>query len=241
MIPNIELPNYTLKLPSSGRELTVRPFTVKEEKLLLIALETNDENEIVNTTKQVIKNCVVSEELNVNNLPFFDIDYLFIALRAKSVGENIDVKFKCHAIKDDGSECGSVFPVKIDIANCEVKKDESISLEINLSGTTKVKMKYPSYEIMKSLMENDAVINKKIHIISNSIDYIQEKQKYYRTNDIPKEEIIQFIEGLTQEQFKKLENFIDNFPTFVVVAEASCPKCGFQHYIEYKDFTNFFE
>lgn len=238
-LPKLDLPLHKLKIPSSGKEIIVRPFLVREEKLLLIAQESGIEADIINTTKQVINNCIVGDNVRIDTLPFFDVDYLFIALRAKSVGESIDIKYRCNNIVGE-EECGNIFPAKIDISNCKVIKNESISNEINVSGTIKVKMKYPTYSIMKNIMDNDNIINKKIQVVVGSIDYIKEKEKIYGPKDVTREELVQFIEGLTQEQFKKFEIFVDNFPTFVITSEAVCDKCGFKHHLEYKDFTSFF-
>lgn len=239
MLPRIEQPTYEIKIPSTGKLITIRPFLVKEEKLLLMALQSNDERDIINTTKQVIRNCIIDDEVDVDKLPFFDIDYLFIALRAKSVGESIEIKFTCNN-RVEGERCGHVFPARIDVSNCKVIKDESISNEITLSGGMKVKMKYPSYAVMKTILDDEASMNKKIKIIVGSIDYIQDKDKVYSAKDVSKDELTSFVEGLTQEQFRKLEVFVDSFPSFVVTTEAKCDKCGFDHRLEYRDFSSFF-
>jgi hypothetical protein len=240
MIPKIDLPIYELKLPSTGKAVKVRPFIVKEEKLLLIAAESNDNTEIIETTKQVINNCLVGDNVNIETLPFFDVDYLFIALRAKSVGEAIDIKFTCNNVLPDGNPCGANFPAKIDIANCKVIKNNSIKPEIYMPNDTMVKMKYPNYTTMKLIMGNSLIINKKINIIVGSIDLIKQKDKIYTNKDLSKEELIQFVEGLTQEHFKKLEEFVDNFPSFVITTKAKCSKCQFKHELEYREFTSFF-
>jgi hypothetical protein len=239
MLPKIDLPTYNLKLPSNGKEVKIRPFLVKEEKLLLIALESGDDAEIINTSKQVINNCLIDSSVNTETLPFFDIDYLLIALRAKSVGESIEIKFTCNN-EVDGNRCGAVFPANIDITNCEIVKNPEIKNTINLSGTILVKMKYPSYSAMKLLMSDEDDITKKVKIISNSIELIQDKDKVYTTKDFSKEELISFIENLTQDQFKKLETFVENFPTFEILSEAKCVKCGFDHKLRYNEFTSFF-
>lgn len=240
MLPVLDLPTYELKVPSTGQAIKVRPFTVKEEKLLLIAAESSDPNEIINTTKQVIKNCIVSDDLDVDKLPFFDVDYLFIALRAKSVGEAIEIKFTCNNIADDGNVCGNIFPAKIDIASCKIVKNDNISKEIDLGSGIKVKMKYPSYSVMKTITEMKQNIEKQVHIICNSIEYIQDKTKVYTMKDVTPGEIQAFVEGLTREQYNKLETFINNFPSFIVTTKATCTKCNYEHSLEYKDFVSFF-
>lgn len=239
MLPTIDVPTYELKIPSTGALIKIRPFLVKEEKLLLIALESKDDNEIINTTKQIIKNCIVEGDVNIDKLPFFDIDYLFIALRAKSVGESIDIKFTCNNFFN-GQKCGATFPAKIDVSNCKIVKDESLSPDVMINGQVKIKMKYPNYSTMKTIMDNDNNLNKKIKIIVGSIDYIQQKDQIHSSKDLTKEEMTAFVEGLTQEQYKRLEQWVDNFPSFVVTTEAVCGKCGFHHHLEYKEFTSFF-
>lgn len=227
-----DLPTYELKVPSSGNVLKVRPFIVKEEKLLHIAVAANDENDIINTTKQIVNNCILSGDFNIDKSPFFDVDYLFIALRAKSIGETIPVDFTCNP-------CGTAFSLDIDVANVVVKFPD-IDKDIKLSNTLMFRMKYPNYTTMKLILDNDNVINKKINIIAGSVEYVKDKEKFYTQKDLKKGELQEFIETLTQEQFKKLENYIDNFPTFVIKAEAKCEKCGYEHKIEYTEFTSFF-
>lgn len=238
MLPVIDLPTYELKIPSNGLMIKVRPFKVKEEKLLLIASESNDENDIINTTKQVIKNCIVSEDVDIEKLPFFDIDYIFIALRAKSVGESIDVNFTCNNIIN-GQVCENIFPAKIDIANCRVINSiNNMNIEIGRGIT--FRMKWPTYTALKSIVESSRDIDKELHIIAASIDSIVDKEKVYTTKDITKDELVAYIENLTQEQYVKLTDFIGNFPSFVVTSNATCDKCGYDHKLEYRNFESFF-
>ena len=197
-----------------------------------MAVAANDENDIINTTKQIVNNCILSGDFDIDKSPFFDVDYLFIALRAKSIGETIPVNFTCNP-------CGSLFSIDIDVANVEVKFS-NIDKDIKLSNTLMFKMKYPNYSTMKLILDNDNIINKKINIIAGSVEYLKDKEKFYTQKDLKKGELQEFIETLTQEQFKKLENYIDNFPTFVIKAEANCEKCGYEHKIEYTEFISFF-
>jgi len=240
-LPVLQLPTYELRIPSSGKEITVRPFLVKEEKILLMAAESNDEQEIIRTTKDIIKNCIVSGDINIDALPFFDIDYLFIALRAKSIGENIELKFKCNnVLEDDETVCNHTFFTELDIANATIDKDEDISNDIKLTGTVSVRMKYPTYAIMKQIKEDDAAIDRQIKIIVNSIDYIIEGDKVSSSKDFSKEELTSFVENLREEQFAKLRYYIENFPSFSVKLETECTKCKFLHRLNYKDFNSFF-
>lgn len=238
MLPKIDLPIYEIKLPSSGKPLKVRPFVVKEEKLLLMALESSDEREIIETTKQVVNNCII-DKIDIDKIPFFDVDYIFIALRAKSVGESIDVKYTCYN-EVNGISCDTTFPAKIDVMNYTLIKNENIKDKIQLTGSLSVKMKYPSYTVMRLLESDMGNFDKKINIIAECIDVVADKDKVYTRKDYTNEELIDFIENLPQQQYKKLEEFIDNFPTFSITSKAVCPKCKFEHELDYRDFTDFF-
>lgn len=240
-LPKIDLPIYELKLPSSGKTVRVRPFLVKEEKLLLMAVESKDENNIISTTKQIINNCILDSDVKVEKLPFFDVDYLFIALRAKSIGEVVPVNFICKMLDaGTGKQCGTMFPVDIDISKCVVKKDDSVVFDIPLNGRIGFRMKYPSYEVMKRFVEGEDTLTKKVKIIASSIEHIYEGEKVHSAKDYTPEQLVEYVESLTEEHFKKLEKFVDNFPSFVVAAEGVCPKCKHVHKLEYTDFTSFF-
>lgn len=238
MLPVIDLPTYDIKVPSTGKTIKIRPFKVKEEKLLLMAAESNDSQEIINTTKQILKNCILTEDIDIEKLPFFDIDYIFIALRAKSVGESIDIKFTCNNLVDNYI-CGHIFPAKIDITNCKIENPE-VKMTIEIGKNTSFKMKWPTYSSLKTIVDSDKDIDKELHIIASCIDSILDKDKVYTTKDMTKEEIVAFIENLTQEQYVKLTEFIDSFPSFVIQSKATCPKCEFEHNLEYRNFESFF-
>jgi hypothetical protein len=238
-LPKIDVPIYELQLPSSKKSVRVRPFLVKEEKLLLIAVESKDQNTIIQTTKQIINNCLIDGDVNIDKLPFFDVDYLFIALRAKSIGETVTVNFICNMFTE-GNKCGSKFPVDIDIGKCEVKQKEDVSSTIKITDKVTIKMKYPGYEVMKRFMENEDAMSKKIKIMAASIDQIIDGSKILSSKDYSREELEKYIETFTEEQYKKLDQFVDNFPSFVILAEGKCPKCKFHHKLEYTDFTSFF-
>jgi hypothetical protein len=239
-LPKIDVPTYDITLPSTGKTIKIRPFVVKEEKLLLMAIESGDNENIIKTTKQVINNCIVSGDLDLEKMPFFDVDYLFIALRAKSIGESIETSYVCNNLVD-GNKCGGVFEAVIDISNCVIEKKDDISMDIILSSKIAIKMKYPSYSIMKMITGNESNFQKKIRIISSCIDRITNGDQVYSSKDYSKEELVEFIEGLTSEQYKKLEEFVDNLPSFTIETSGVCPKCGFEHNIKYTDFTRFFQ
>lgn len=238
-LPKIDVPTYDLTLPTSKETIKLRPFSVKEEKLLLLALESKDQNEIINTVKQVVNNCIVSGKFDVNKSPFFEVDFVFIFLRAKSIGDKVAVKLTCNNVIEDGSTCGNLFPAELDVSNCELINDNPVSDDIKLGNGKGVKLKYPGYGAMKKI-DGGLDIDRKINIVVNSIDYIYDKDGVYSSKDHTKEELHEFIEGLTEENFRRLEEFVDNFPSFAVRIEATCNKCGFEHKVRYTDFADFF-
>jgi hypothetical protein len=193
---------------------------------------------VIKTVKQVINNCVITGDVNVDRLPFFDIDYLFIFLRAKSIGENVDVTLTCNNVLEDETVCGNVFPTKMDVTNIEIERPEGIDDDIKLTDVAGVKMKYPNYATMKRIEETDMDV--KTNMIANAIDYIWDEQGKHSAKESSKEELIEFVESLTENNYKKLQDFVDNTPKFVVKLDAKCPKCGFDHKVRYSDFYDFF-
>ncbi len=238
-LPKIDLPTYDFTIPSNGKVIKVRPFTVKEEKLLLLAIESKIASDIISTVKQVINNCIQDEEVDVEKLPFFDIDYLFIFLRAKSVGETITVNMICNNVLEDGELCNHAFETQADVSNVELLKNDDVSNDIKLGPASGVKMRYPNYGIMRKLEELPD-IDKKTHIIVSSIDFVYDKSGMHSYKDYTVDELKEFVEGLTEVNYKKLEEYVDKFPTIVGKIEADCPKCGFHHDVRYTEFYDFF-
>jgi hypothetical protein len=238
-LPKIDLPVYDFTIPSNGKVVKVRPFTVKEEKLLLMAIESKVASDIISTVKQVINNCVQDDEVDVDKLPFFDIDYLFIFLRAKSVGEIAAVNLTCNNVLDSGETCNHNFVTEVDVGNVELVRFEGVSDDIKLGPASGVKMRYPNYGIMRKIEELPD-IDKKTHIIVSSIDFIYDKSGMHSYKDYTQEEMKDFVEGLTEENYKKLEAYVDRFPTIAGKINADCPKCGFHHDVRYTEFYDFF-
>lgn len=237
-LPKIDLPVYDLTIPSTKEVIKVRPFNVREEKILLIALESKDADEIITTTKQIIGNCLIDSTLDINKLPYFDVDYIFVFLRAKSVGDNVEVQMTCNNETDKGL-CGNRFLADLDISKVDIIKDDNISDDIKIDKDKGIKMKYPNYATIKRI-EFGNEIDRKTNTIVNCIDHIYDKKGIYSAKDHSKEELKNFVEDLTEENYRKLEEFVDNMPTFAVVLEKECNKCGFNHRVRYTDFYDFF-
>ena len=206
--------------------------------MLMMAAESKDPLDMINTTRQIINNCLVDNDLDVNKLPFFDIDYLLVVLRAKSVSENIDINFQCNNIVE-GEVCGHVFPVTLDILKSELTSDMDLSEKIELGNGLGAKMKFPSYADVKMITGAED-IDQKIKLIQKCVDYLFDANKIYPSKDMDDAAFAEFAGNLMQAQFEKLEFWVDNLPYFVVLAEKKCEKCGFDHKIRYKNFNNFF-
>jgi len=237
-LPQVTTPIYDITIPSTGKATRIRPFLVKEEKLLLMATQSRDTKEIIGTVKQVINNCFVDGDINTNDLAFFDMDYLFIALRAKSIGETVELQFTCNSVTSEGQKCGHVFPVEVDISNAHIEKNENIQEKIWVTESIGVKFKYPKYGVMRALADIEDNFERKMQMIYACIDFIFDKDKVY--SDYTKEDFEKFFDSLTVAQVEKLEQWVDNLPTFAVNLEKTCDRCGFNHKIKYKDFTSFF-
>lgn len=238
-LPKIDLPIYELTIPSTKETVSVRPFTVKEEKLLLMAVESKNIKDISSTVKQVINNCIVEGKVDLDKLPFFDIDYMFIFLRAKSIGEKQEIRLTCKNMVED-HECNNVFPAVVDMGKVEILSDPNITNDIKLSDKKGVQMKYPNYSAIKQIDTATNDIDKKTALIVACIQYIYDEKATYSAKDYTTEEITQFVEELTEAQYKQLEEYVDNFPTFAAIVDATCDKCGFEHHVRYTDFLDFF-
>jgi hypothetical protein len=237
-LPKIDVPIYELKVPSTGKIIKVRPFTVKEEKLLFMALEANKMDDVVATVKQVINNCIVDGDIDIEKMPFFDVDFIFIYLRAKSIGEKVEIRLTCNNVVED-RVCGHVFNTDLDINNSEIVYAEDITNDIKLDSNKGVKMKYPGYSVVKNI-ESASPVDQRTILIVNSIEYIYDGKTMHSAKDYSKDELKKFVEDLTEENYNKMAKFVDNFPVFVVTMDATCSKCGFHHHVRYSDFYDFF-
>ena len=220
-LPKIATPTYELELPSTGKTIKYRPFLVKEEKVLILALESQDVKQITLAIKSVLKDCILTKGIKVEELPSFDIEYIFLNVRGKSVGESIDLIVTC---SDDGV---TEVPVKVYVDEIKVQKDPEHSTEIKLDDSIVIKMKYPSLEqFIKNnfdftTQESVSTIEKSFDIISSCIESIFTEEEAWAATDVTKKELIEFIESMNADQFKKIEKFFETMPklshTFTVV------------------------
>lgn len=221
-------PTYTMVVPSTGASVKYRPFLVKEEKALLIAQQSEDPVTMIETLKNVIKSCV-QDKLDVERLATFDLEYLFLQIRGKSVGETIELVFPCDTDHGEDNEKARV-EISIDINSIQVERSTEHTNKFPLFNDVGVVMKYPTIEILKKLEGLDETdLDKVFEIMAYSIDYIYDGEQIYYAAEQKHEELIQFINNLSSDQFVKLQGFFESMPKLRKEIEFDCPVCGKHH------------
>ena len=238
-LPKIATPSYELELPSTGKTIQYRPFLVKEEKLLVIALESQDTKQITNAIKAVIRSCVLTKSVKVENLPTFDIEFLFLNIRGKSVGEDIDVKIIC----PDDEETEVTINVNLD--DIKVQKSEGHSKQIKLDKDLMMELKYPSLnEFVKSNFDpNDtdrSAMDQSFDLISTCIDKIYNEDEVWAASDCTKKEIKDFLESMNSSQFKQIETFFDTMPKLSHSIKVINPKTKVESDVVLEGLASFF-
>ena len=208
-LPKIATPTYELELPSSGKTIKYRPFLVKEEKVLVIAMESEDTKQITNAIKAVLKSCVQTKGIKIEALPTFDIEYLFLNIRGKSVGEELEVNIIC---PDDGE---TSVPVMIALEDIQVEKMDGHSPQIKLDSKLMMEMKYPSLdEFIKNNFDfkEENQMDQSFQLIASCIDKIYSDEEVWATADCTKKEVNEFLESMNSSQFKLIEKFFETMP-----------------------------
>jgi hypothetical protein len=236
-LPKISTPTYELELPSTGKKIKYRPFLVREEKILILALESEDEKQIANAVKNTLKDCIQTRGIKVENLPTFDIEYLFLNIRGKSVGEAVDLIVTC---PDDGE---TTVPVKIYIDEIGVVKQENHSPDIDLDGNLTLRMKYPSLDQFVSSnfsFDEREDLDKSFEIIGSCIDVIFNADDAWSTSDVTKKELMTWMDGLNSAQFKKIEEFFTSMPKLSHTIKVTNPNTKVESEIVLDGLQSFF-
>ena len=236
-LPKIATPIYELDLPSSGETVQYRPFLVKEEKLLVIALESEDTKQITTAIKTVIKNCILTKNVKVESLPTFDIEFLFLNIRGKSVGEEIEVNIIC----PDDSE--TQVPVKINLDDIKVQKSEDHTNRIKLDDSIVMEMKYPSLEqfIKNNFDFNDKnAMDQSFELIGSCIDKIYTEDEVWASVDVTKKELNEFLESMNSSQFKDIEKFFETMPKLSHTIKVKNPKTEVESEVVLEGLASFF-
>ena len=236
-LPKIATPTYELELPSTGETIKYRPFLVKEEKVLVIALESEDTKQITTAIKTVIKNCILTKGIKVESLPTFDIEYLFLNIRGKSVGEVIEVNIVCPDDEETPAK------VEINLDDIKVQKDESHTNKIKLDDEIMMEMKYPSLdEFIKNNfdLENGNEMDQSFELIASGIDTIYTSDEVWTASDCTKKEIREFIDSMNSSQFKEIEKFYATMPKLSHTIKVTNPKTKVESEVVLEGLASFF-
>ena len=236
-LPKISAPIYHLTLPSTGKEIKYRPFLVREEKLLVLALESEDSKQITEAIKTVLKNCIETRGVKVETLPTFDIEYLFLNIRGKSVGEEIEVNVIC----PDDEE--TTVPVKINIDEIEVQKFDEHEKKIKLDDKIYLEMRYPSLDqFIKNNFDFNAAddMDQAFDLIGSCIDKIYTEDEVWSTSDVTKQELQEFLDQMNSSQFKLIEKFFETMPKLSHTIKIKNPKTKVESEVTIEGLTSFF-
>ena len=236
-LPKIATPTYELELPSTGQSIKYRPFLVKEEKVLVIALESEDNKQITTAIKAVLKSCILTKGVKVESLPTFDIEYLFLNIRGKSVGEELEVNVIC---PDDGE---TTVPVTVSLDEIEVQKDENHSNKIKIDDSIMMELKYPSLDqfIKNNFDFNDKnAMDQSFELIASCIDKVYTEDEVWATADCTKKEVKEFLESMNSQQFKEIEAFFESMPKLSHTIKVTNPNTKVESEVTLEGLASFF-
>jgi len=244
MLPKIDVPLYELTLPLSKKKIKFRPFLVKEEKILLMAMESDNEDSILLAIKQILNNCIVSK-IDIDDLPIVDFEFLFMHLRARSVSEMVELQYRCNndvEVENEKKKCDNL--VKLSFNALEVEPDlKNVTEKIELTPKLGIVMKYPTYKGIEELTKNNQKVSAADVVaktIINSIDYIYDEESIFYAKDVQEHELVDFIDSLTREQFLKIQNFFETLPKLKKEIAFKCPKCNYEEYLILEGIQSFF-
>ena len=236
-LPKIATPTYELELPSTGKTIQYRPFLVKEEKLLVIALESEDTKQITTAIKAVLKSCILTRGIKVDHLPTFDIEFLFLNIRGKSVGEELEINITCPDDKE------TQVPVTINLDDIQVQKKEEHTNQIKVDDNIMMEMKYPSLnEFIKTNFDpNDTNrMDQSFELIGSCVDKIYTADEVWASEDCTKKEMNEFLESMNSTQFKEIETFFETMPKLSHTVKLKNPKTQVESEVVLEGLASFF-
>lgn len=238
-LPKIDAPVYEIDLPLSNKHIRFRPFLVKEQRNLMMAMESDDKETIEKNIKQVLHNCTLTTDVNIDSLPIIDVEYYFLNLRARSIGEVVETKYRCEN-EVNSKPCGNLMEASINLLDIKVEMNDKAKDVIQLTDTIAIKLKYPEFALLDRATKFDSATDMAFQMIVESIEYIFDGEQYYYPNETDPNELVEFVESLNAEQFTKIEDFFNNLPSLNKKIELDCGKCGYHHTIEVEGLDNFF-
>jgi hypothetical protein len=236
-LPKISTPTYELDLPSTGQTIQYRPFLVREEKLLVLALESENMKEISSAIKTVIKNCILSKGVKIESLPTFDIEYLFLNIRGKSVGEEIEVNVICPDDED------ITVPVTISVDEIQVVKDKKHTNKIKVDDSIMMEMKYPSLDqFIKNNFDfsGSNLIDQSFDLVASCIDKVYQGDEVWSCADVTQKELMEFLDQFNTQQFQQIEKFFETMPKLSHTVKIKNPKSGIESEVVLEGLANFF-
>ena len=242
ILPKLDTPTYELNLISTGKPVRYRPFLVKEQKLFLMSAESDDTKELITTIRNVLKNCLL-DEVDVDNLPSFDLEYLFMNLRARSVEEVVNLKYKCNnnVKNEEGKErrCNHIVEFDVNILEIEPTTYDNHTDKIQINDKVGIRLKYPTFEMFQKYdnLEQSAAM---IKVLVDCIDYIYDEEQMYYAKDTTRKELEDFIDNLQQKDLEKFKDFFNTMPELKKDLNFDCPKCEHKETITVKGMQNFF-
>ena len=233
-LPTISVPTHELIIPSTKKKVKYRPFLVKEEKILLMAMESGDTKSMLTAMVKIIQSCI-EEKVDVNELAMFDIEYIFLQLRSKSVDEKAKVNFNCEKCQDE-------IPVSIDLTKVKIDDKDAVDNKIVLQDNVGIIMKYPNIKTAERFGEDGQISTKNtFELIINCIDSVFDEEGVYKASDYTNKELMQFVESLPQSAFEKIVKFFDNAPKLKHELNFACPKCKEEQKLVLEGLESFFE
>lgn len=245
MLPKIDVPIFELTLPLTKKQVRFRPFLVKEEKILLMAMESNENDAVILAVKQILNNCCI-DEIDIDSLPVADMEFLFLNLRARSVGEIVELPYKCNNKitndKGEEKECGNIVNLEVNVLEINPQTDSTHTNKIELTEKMGIIMKYPSFKMVEESEKTKDVteVEKVMNILIACIDSIYTEEEMFYAKDVSKKELVDFVENLTREQFMKIQGFFDTIPKIKKDIHFECGKCGYHEDITIEGLQNFF-
>lgn len=229
-LPKLEVPTYELVLPSTGKKIKFRPFLVKEHKILMMLMD-NDISEVSRGVIDLVDACTFNK-LKIDDLSHFDIEYIFLQLRSKSIGENVELIVNC--------PCGAKLPHTVSLEDVVIENAEGFSKTILITDTIGVEMRFPTFDQIFKIYENELDTEYIMQVVEDCISSVFQDDKVYSRDDFTKDELKEFLEQFSKEQYDKLEKYFLNMPKVVQHIEKECPECGKHNQLRLEGLENFF-
>jgi hypothetical protein len=243
-LPKLVVPLYDVVCPS-GLKVSFRPFLVKEEKLLMIAMQSDDSATMLSTSKQILENCVGSVSgIDIDKLPLFDVEFLFLNLRARSIGEQVTLRYKCNAPAVDANGnptiCGTVSDYQVDLLSIQPQFAPDHNKHIQLTDTVGITLRYPTFKAFRNITRKELASDEAFAFLVDCIESINDQNVVILTKDVPVTEVEEFVNDLTNQQVAKIDAFFDTMPKVEHTLHFKCPKCDKQEDIVVKGLDSFF-